>query len=582
MNLQALTGFIITHQAELIITILTWITYYYTLSCGFVSDDFAGIAEYDGKLQSWEYGTLWRWVRYHIVGGNFPSGKKMPDGKPIPQGKIPARHHFLSILVFNITVLTTFYALTPVLGAKIALLSVLILIVHPCTTQGVAWISGLAYPLSLFWISLTMLLMQFFFAHQTLNNAMWVIPVFCIIQFFAIHAIFATTAMIWVLLLFLGYWQFAILGAIVSGAMCFDQIRKTISFRVEEFKKQHMAQSTFFSPRKFIVAMKTFFYYILFSIAPVKIGLYHTWNFHYDESTERADWMFWAGFATFSLLTLLILNQVVPSSLQFGILWYMIFSIGFWNWITAQQFVTERYIMVANLGLGIIIAVLTQNYFWIYALILGIYLCRTWTFLPTYDNELRFYQSNTWNFPKSEVAMGNLGATFARAGLEDSAKDTWMIATTLNPDYDVPWVNVFYQFRSKGYLLINHGDFVGGLKKLQEGLPYLQKALACKICHFPEQWKKEYSDLANHINNPALLLQDELKRLLSLRENLKIELSRTSDLKRTQDLQSSIHDAVKQMDRLVFFFKSNNFQATDASPFNVYYSSKTMESLTRR
>ncbi len=582
MNLQALTGFIVAHTAELIITILTWITYFYTLSCGFVSDDIQGIAEYDGKLQGWEYGMLWRWVRYHIVGGNFPSGKKQPDGKDIPQGKIPARHHFLSISVLNITALTTLYALTPVLGPKIALLSVLILIVHPCTTQGVAWISGLAYPLSLFWISLTMLLMQFFYAHESLNNAMWVIPAFCIIQFFAIHAIFATTAMVCVLLLFLGYWQFAVLGAIVSGAMCFDQIRKTISFRVEEFKKQHMEESTVFYPAKFVVAMKTFFYYLCFAIAPIKMGLYHTWGFHYDKSIERRNWMFWAGFFSFSLLLLLILNKVVPSSVQFGILWFIIFSIGFYNWITAQQFVTERYIMVANLGLGIVIASITQNYFWIYALILGIYLCKTWTFLPTYDNELRFYQSNTWNFPKSEVAMGNLGATYARIGLEDSAKDTWFQATLLNQDYDVPFVNIFYQFRSKGYLLINHGDFLGGLKKLQEGLPFLQKALACKICHFPEQWKKEYSDLAIQINNPALLLQDELKRLLNLRVNLRNELSRTMDLKRTQDIQSSINDACNQMDRLVSFFQSNNFKSTDPMPFNVYYSTKTMDNLTRR
>lgn len=581
MNLQALTGFMTTHTAEIIISTLTWATYFYTLRCGFVSDDIAGLAEYDGKLQGFEYGMLWRWLRYHIVGGNFPSQHKQPDGKPIPQGKLPIRHHFLSIFVFNLTCVITYYALAPILGPKIALLSILILIVHPCTTQGVAWISGLAYPLSLLWISVTLLLMQFFYAHPTMNNAMWAIPLFCAVQFFAIHAIFATTAMIWALLLFLGYWQFAILGAIVSGAMCFDQIQKTVSFRVEEFKKQHMESSTVFNPGKFVVAMKTFLYYICHAINPLTMGLYHTWGFHYEKDIERRDLMFWGGFLLFCGLSVIFYKTDILW-LKFGILWFIIFSTGFWNWITAQQFVTERYILVANLGLGVILAGFLQNDLWIYTLILGVYLCKTWNYLPTYDNELRFYQSNHWNFQKSEVAMGNLGATYARVGLEDTARDTWLISTQLNPEYDVPWVNVFYQFRSKGYLLINHGDFIGGLKKLQEGLPYLQKALSCKVCHFPEQWKREYSELANAIANPAIVLQDELKRLLVLKETLRTDLSRTNDTKRTAEIQQSVHDTDKQMDNLVYFFKANNFQTTDVSPFNVYYSQKTMSSLTRR
>lgn len=567
-----------------IIIFLCWLTYFYTLRCQFVSDDHAGMGEYDGKLQGMEYGMLWRWCRYHLVGGNRPSKikPKGPDGKElpaIPLGKVPLRHHFLAICVFNITCVVTYIALSPIIGPKLALLSILILIVHPCTTQGVAWISGIAYPLSLFWISLTVILMQYFYAHPTLNNAMWVIPVFCAIQFFAIHAIFATTALVCFLLLFLGYWQFAILGFLVSGAMCFDQIRKTVSFRVEEFKKQKMEASTKLTWRKFIVAMKTLWYYICLSIAPIRMGLYHEWGFHYDSDMELADYRFWLGFSSLLGMSFIFLHtQSLP--IRLGILWFVIFSTGFWNWITAQQFVTERYIFVANLGLGIIIATLTQNYFWIYAIILSGYLVKTWTFLPTYDNEYRFYQSNCWNFQKSEVAFGNLGVTQIKMGLNKSALETWMVASTINPNYDVPFVNIFYQFRTDGSTLINNGDYLGGIRKYQEALPFLEKALAAKVCHFPEQWKKEHADLANAIRTPQGILNSELTRLMALTQQLRNMMLKVTISGRANEIEISITNNNRQITNLMNFMKQNNL--SEPNLFNNFNQNQLLEKLSRR
>lgn len=591
------------YSAYITITVFTWLSYFYTLRCGSVSDDIAGLLEYDGSLRypvlddkeqpvknpdgsiktylRLEYGTLWRWLRFHIVGGLMPSGKKNPDGSDVPQGKFPIRAHFLSVVIFNLTCLVTFIALKPIIGEQNALLSILILIAHPCTTQGVAWVSGLAYPLSLLWISVSLILMQFFYAHQTLNNAIWVIPVFCIVQFMAIHAIFATTAMIWALLLFLGYWQFSAIAFLLASVMCFDQIRKTVVLRVEEFKKQHMAESTTLNWSKHVVMMKTLWYYLCHSILPLRLGLYHEWGFHYTKELERRDWRFWLGFFSFCIMSVIFFKTDMIG-IKLGILWYIVFSIGFWNLITAQQFVTERYIMVANLGLGIIITTLTYNYFWLYTLILGLYLCKTWTYLPTYDNELRFYQSNHWNFPKSEVALGNLGVTYARIGLENSAKDHWMIATQINSEYDVPYVNIFYQYRTKGVLAINNGDYIGGMQKLQEGLPFLEKAMSCKVCHFPEQWKKEYSEVLNSLRQPWIMLQQELDRLLQLKRDLKTRLSRSQDAKDIQGINESLINNETQMDRLIDYFKANKYPCTNPGPFNQYYTDKMLYNLTRR
>lgn len=583
MDIQYIVDLVSTYYPEILITLLCWLTYSYTLTCGFVSDDHQGMGEYNGVLQSWEYGTLWRWVRYHICGGNHPSKvkHKTPDGKEVvtPLGKVPSRHHLLSICVFNITCLVTYIALKPIVGEHIALLSILILIVHPCTTQGVAWISGLSYPISLFWISLTVILTRWFYANPDMNHAMIAIPLFVLIQFFAIHAIFATTALVCFLLLFLGYWQFAILGFLVSGAMCFDQIRKTVSFRIEEFRKQKMEASTKLNWRKFIVAMKTLWYYIGLSIAPIRMGLYHELYFHYDSDTELADHRFWLGLASLGSMTWFFLHT--PSlPVKMGLLWFVIFSIGFWNFITATQFVTERYIFVANLGLGILIATLTQNYFWLYTIILAGYLVKTWTFLPTYDNEYRFYQSNCWNFQKSEVAYGNLGVTQIKMGLNKSALETWMVASTINSNYDVPFVNIFYQFRTEGSTLINNGDYLGGIRKYAEALPFLEKALAAKVCHFPEQWKKEHADLANAIRTPQGVLNSELTRLMALTQQLRNMMLKVNTQERAKEVEISITNNNRQINNLMNFMKANNL--SEPNLFNNFNQTQLLEKLSRR
>src|SRR3990167_2092411 len=98
-----------------------FLTYVYVIfKGGFVSDDLQGIEQYDGtlmypvedkdgkttndskgqviKARKICYGTLSKWVRYHLCGGHFPSKHltKKPDGKPgdpIESGKITSQHH---------------------------------------------------------------------------------------------------------------------------------------------------------------------------------------------------------------------------------------------------------------------------------------------------------------------------------------------------------------------------------------------------------------------------------------------------------------------------------------------------------
>lgn len=555
-----------------LLTLTIWIAYVYVVFKGnWVSDDFAGIEAYDGKLQGGEYGMISRWLRYHITGGDFPSKhtRRLPDGKKgpnIPQGKIPARHHILVITVFNVATLLTFHFLSHVIGVKLALLACLLFVCHPVGVQAVAWCSGLGYPLSLLWIGAILNLALFQQGHSSPGWMMALTLLFCVFQFLGVHAQ-VIPMMTWAILLLLGFWQWAILGFLISAVMLFDIVKQTVDFRTTEFKKQNMGGSTSINPRKIIVALKTLFYYIRLVIWPNKMGLYHKWGFHYTKELEREDRMFFAGLLCF--IGLVVWFFLTPAfAVKLGILWFLSFIFIFLNWVTIQQFVTERYLFIPSLGFCIIIAYYTQNILPIYTLILGLFLCRLWLHLPTYDNEQRFYLSNTWNFPDSEVAYGNLGVTYLREGMNGSGMDAWFRATQINPDYDVPWYNIFSTFRTNAMMALHNGNYDECFAQLRNGLPYLEKTLACSTCHFPDVWKKEQQEMFNSINNPGVFLQQELNRIEVLKINLNSMYSQATDEKRRSEIQSSISDAQVQSNRLIEYIKLKGFPIVAPNPLS--------------
>jgi len=544
----------IPHIPSLLITALVWITYGYTLRCGFVIDDIQAIVGYDGKLQGIQYGMIFRWIRYHLCGGNFQSKVQLQDKSFLPQGKVPNRHHALSVIIFNLACIALYYFLQPIIGTKLTALTVAMFIVHPVCTQGVAWISGLGYPLGILWMSLSFILVRYLYEHPTPELFIIGTVAFCLLQFLSIHAQFATM-MSWAILAFLGYWPFAALAMAISGFMGFNIIRTTILMRKDEFKKQQMGGSTFLKPRKFVVAMKTLAYYIKHSILPHRMGLYHDWGFHYDKSIEREDKRFFIGLL-FLVISVCVFFKIDCVSIKLGLLWFGAFSVIFWNWITIQQFVTERYIMIASIGTCMIVSTLLQDFLALYAVVFGLALMRTWTQLPAYDNLIKFYQSNIWNFERSEVAYGNLGVTYMETGLTGTALECWQIAHKINPDYDVPIYNIFSSQRSNAMAQIQNGNFVGGFEMLKSSMPTLERVLQCKICHFPDSWKKELQDLKSSISNPRVFFGNELTRLVKLLDELKKRASDPNE-KDINGVVVSVNNISAQCERLRKFMEQS-------------------------
>ena len=554
---------------HLIILFTLWLTYSYVIARGgFVSDDLQGIEQYDGTLMYPRddgklddkgkvikerkicYGTLSKWVRNKLCGGNFPSRhyyKKQDgtNGDPIPCGKVHRRHHVLSLVFQSLACVLLYQFLITVTTPTVALLTVLLFVVHPTCLQAVAWPSAIGYILSLICICASLLISQWTMVQS--NQWLFVFGLFWL-AFFQVWGVYAQGIPLATcsIMLLLGHWQLAIFSGFMALVPTIINLGGYVKYRKEEFKKQAMEQSTSFNWRKPIVVFKTLAYYFYLAFWPARLGLYHTWGFHYDKAIERLDWRAAAGFLLF--VSSIFLFYFSGNEVRLGIIWFYAFLFLFLNWITAQQWVTERYLYIPVIGLCLIFSIYATLP--IYCLIFGAMWVRTLCHVGTYDNELRFYLSNAWNFQKSEVAHGNLGVAYASIGLAGAANDSWVIAGALNKDYDVPFYNIFSATKSKALMMIQHGAYEQGLQTMASAIPMVQKVLSCKILHFKETWQKECDELKAVAQNPLNFLMGEMNRLTSVQTMLKVELEKAKDDKRREEVLSSVRDNNSQMDRL--------------------------------
>ncbi len=427
---------------------------------GPVIDDVEGIKNYDGKIKDKTYYAYLKHLWWFLW------------------GKDMRKHHLFSVLLHVVSTGLLYLFLETLFGHLLAFWATLLFTVHPINNQSIAWVSGRGYPLGLIGLLLSLQIpkiVSFYPTLETLTITKYL--VFSLIFIWGVVSQFATMLSFPVLIIMHEY-SLAVLSAfimLIAGAWF---VKDTISHRAKTFKEQAMENTTKFRPNKIIVAIKTFAYYTQLCIFPAHMGIYHKWGYHYEDGMEKEDNMFWLGVILIvSFLGMWIYgNNIV----RFGIIWYCSYVFIFLNWITIHQFVSERYCYIANIGLCIIMANYVQNVPIIGAFIVGLYLMRTWQHLPTYCDEIRYYLSNIWNFPDSEVAMANLGVILMRAGLVGMAVDYWLMASKMNPEYDVPWYNLHSTLKGRG-------DFPNARK-------YLQNAIKAKTCHFKDMWTKELED----------------------------------------------------------------------------------------
>lgn len=489
-----------------------WVVYGWVMRGSYVSDDWAGILYedegksklYDGKLRKQKtFHNLLRYIRWQI--GKVSNPDKAWKEKKLPEFvQNPVKHHRLSIFLFSAVLVLLYFFLSSLFGPTLAILTCILFAVHPIGHQTVAWMSGIGYLLSTFFLFVCLNIAIQTGTWTSILGILSSIKLFTVFYYFALESIFQVAGLP-IILILLGKYHLAFFATCLALYVARGTVKGALDFRKKIFVEQKMESSTFFHFGKLVVMVKTLGYYLKLCVFPKRLGLYHTWGFHYElPYIEREDYKFWGGLI--ALLALLAGWILLPFHAQFSIVWFLAFMSLFSNVITVNQFVTERYCWIPLIGVCLFVSWLTQslNLAWAYWLITGILVMRTWVHLPTYLNEREFYISNVFNFPDSEVARGNLGCAYLTEGRPSTALDEWAEGIKVNPDYDVNYYNLGATYRQSALQMLKENN-PGAKPLMKMAYDNIVKAISCRTCHFPDRWKGEIAELERFLSGEAIL-----------------------------------------------------------------------------
>lgn len=421
-------------------------------------------------------GAFMRWHRlqigrkYTVIGVN----KKGHEVYGFVQD--PFRHHIWSMLWHGLALLLCYRFLSNLFGPQIAFPATLLFAVHPIISQTVAWISGINYTYCLSFLLMNYNVLQMGLSHY------WTIPLTML--FTALSSLSLLVGCFNFAILFsLGYHWEAISAILVGVVIFLRDGLGVMNYRRNEFKKQSMTATITPNIRKPIIMLKTLWYYICLITIPKNLGLYHVWGYDYSRKDEEPTWMFWFGLASFMAMAYGFFFG--PLLIKFCVVWFLFYFAIFSNFITANQFVVERYVFIPSLAYCVLFGWLLYPYPALFWLLIGLYAMRSIMHVWTFKDHISFYHSNIINFPKSEVAYGNLGAAYQNKGWPGAAFDYWMEATRVNPHYDVPWYNMSVLLKNQGML--------------EQSKENLKKCMNAKVVHFREAWEKDMLELDNAI-----------------------------------------------------------------------------------
>lgn len=424
-------------------------------------------------------GSIVRFLRLNLGKKFSVIGKNRKNHEIYGHIQDPFRHHIISLVVHFGNCLLLYFLLARLVGPDLAFPATLLFTVHPVSCQTVAWISGIGYLSSLFFALLSFNSLFWF------HNLYFQIPMTAFCTFISMSFLLSGMAN-WVVFAMLGQWWVCLANFLISIIGLFTQGKVVWGIRSKAFEEQQMGRSTKFTFRRPIVMVKCFYYYCRLIIFPKRLGLFHTWGYHFDEKLQRFDGMFWKGVGCIVLSVVGFYFGSFP--IKLGIVWFVAYLCLFLNVITAQQFVVDRYCFLSSVGFALVVASLLHSYPVIFALLLGLYMMRTLIHLPTFLNIKDFYKSNIFNFPDSEVAYGNLGVCYVNEGKHGSAIDIWNEAIVINPFYDVPNYNLYSIFKGAG--------------QWDVAFKHLEKCLNAKTVHFPKQWMDEMEQMKKSIQLP--------------------------------------------------------------------------------
>lgn len=295
-----------------------------------------------------------RTYRYKCVIDDIDCEKRCKEN-PLPRGfkwwwghfygdylESPRVSHLFCILIHTINSVLVYYVAGQ---GKVGLIAGLFFSIHPAGTQGSVWISGKHYAITTALALLSLLFPKY------------------VAPFLYLIGINVGVNVIMLPFVFLFKGNYFVALVMFSMHLLIRKQKRSIQATIHGRYLNTNERLRTFTPKKLIVMVKTFSYYVAYSFLPYKIGMYHTFGYSYgitkqdSDAIEKLDAHFWLGCILVVLYcTLWWIHRADMAG--FGLMWYAV-NISMWtNFITLHQFISDRACYLANAGMCIAIAYL--------------------------------------------------------------------------------------------------------------------------------------------------------------------------------------------------------------------------------
>ncbi len=317
-----------------------------------------------------------RTVRYKYVSDDIPVSQKPPHFRNkwhkywlhfIGAAKLsPQLDHLQTLLIHAVICVLIYLAFGK---NNISFLAALLYTFNPVNNQGSVWISGRGYTLPAL----------------ALLGAMAFPILSPILLFFCSWF----TAGFLAPLGLIGSPQWYLLT--VMPLIWFLHSRKFKKAVISKREGETYTEDQRFHPRKIILAIKTFGFYLVLCIFPYKITFYHSFlqscagNSIMRKRAYYPSHFFWIGLV--SIIGWGIYSLHHWTAISWGFLWYALNIAPYCNLIRVNQEIAERFVYIANIGLMFLLSNIIIGHPFVIIGILTFYITRMWYVMPMYVDD---------------------------------------------------------------------------------------------------------------------------------------------------------------------------------------------------
>lgn len=405
------------------------------------------------------------------VSDDIPSAQRPKSKNKFKHWFMVLEGHEKSTMVIDHAITTVLHALVCVFiyigfGANnISFIAALLFAVNPINNQGSVWISGRGYVLSALGMTMAMsipMIGPLLLLLATYSNAGFLAPLCLIGSKFSWFLFFMP-------LVWLFHWS---------------RFKKNVAHKM---KVEMYAEDKRIHPIKFVLAIKTFGFYLIHALIPIKNTFYHS----YMQSMAGAgkakaysfkDRFLWVGLV--SIISCVIYWVYVPWNIaSFGLLWWCICISPFLNFFRCSQEIAERYAYLPLIGLMIFLSTILQSHPLLISAFLAMYATKLWFVLDAFQDDYYLRELSCLNSPNSWFAWHSRAVDRWHNKSYQEAVILWTMAKIISPNEFKVLLNIATALKLSRY----DNEALEFLKLAQSNIPLGQEVEGNKMC---EDWKK--------------------------------------------------------------------------------------------